>query len=138
MSDQQTPMDPRCPRQLTHLPDSYCPLAVQRLKALRHAGKELSEDEENMLPGCTWCIGHQLANYCFFKFIGDFTPDDKSLSDMEIAHFMSLSVDTVKKVEKRALHKIREGEAFKEIIDNYGNDAIMEDRDVDIEFEIKR
>lgn len=130
------PMDKRCPRQLAQTPGSFCPLAVQRLKALRHAGRELTEEEEALLPGCPWAVNHQLANYCFFKFISDFTPDDKPLSEMEIAHFCNLSIETVKKTEKRALQAMRESPGFKEIIETADGDQIMTDRDPDPEWDI--
>jgi hypothetical protein len=130
------PMDKRCPRQLSETPGSFCPLAVQRLKALRHAGRELTEEEEALLPGCPWAVNHQLANYCFFKFIGNFTPDDKPLSEMEIAHFCNISMDTVKKIEKKALQKMRESPVFKEVIDMADGDRIMDDRDPDPEWEV--
>jgi hypothetical protein len=130
------PMDKRCPRQLAKSPTSYCPLAVQRLKALRHAGRELTEEEEALLPGCPFAINHQLANYCFFNFIDQFTPDDKPLSDMEIAHYCNLSTETIKKVEKKALQKMRESKEIQEIVSVSGGDAIMEDSDYDPEWNI--
>ena len=131
-------MDKRCPRQLKKAPCSYCPLAVQRLKAIRHAGKELTEEEEASLSGCPFSINHQLANYCFFKFVEDFIPEDKPLSDMEIAHFCNISIDTVRKTEKRALNKIRDTEGIKEIIEVSKGDKIIEDREEDPEWEIVR
>ena len=131
-------IDNRCPRQLKDTPGTFCPLAVQRLKALRHAGRELTEEEEAALPGCPWSINHQLANYCFFKFISEFTPDDKPLSEMEIAHFCNISTDTVRKIEKRGLQKMRESSVFKEIIDISNGDRIMEDSDSNPEWEIPR
>lgn len=136
--DKSSKFDKRCPRSLSNAPDSYCPLAVQRLKAIRHVGRELTEEEESLLPGCPWSISHQLSNYCFFKFIKDFSPDDKPLSDMEIAHFCSISTDTVKKIEKKAISKMRETSDFKEIIDNADGEQIMDDRDLDPEWEIPR
>jgi len=131
-----TTFDKRCPRQLSGAPTSFCPLAVQRLKALRHAGRVLSEEEEALLPGCPCAVNHQLANYCFFKFIEQFTPDDKPLSDMEIAHFCNLSVETVKKIEKKALVKTRETPAIAEIIKTAGGGKIMDDRESDPEWEL--
>ena len=126
-------MDKRCPKQLEELPDSWCPLAVQRLKALRHADKELTEEEEALLPGCPWAVNHQLANYCFFNMIHNFLPDN-TLSDMEIAHFCSISVDVVKKIEKKSISKIRDTSIFKEVMDEYGDDSIMEEDGSDIEW----
>lgn len=132
-------MDNRCPRKLKDLPTSYCPLAVQRLKSIRHAGRELSEEEENALPGCVWAVSCQLANYCFFKFIQEFTPnDDRLLSDIEIARYLSLSVDTVKKTEKKGLNRLKNNEIFEEIADIHKDERILDERHVDVEFEISR
>ena len=128
--------DKRCPRQLDSSPNTFCPLAVMRLKALRHAGRELTEEEESLLPGCPWALSHQLSNYCFFKFIEEFTPDDKPLSDMEIAHFCNLSTETVKKIEKKALQKTRETPDFAEIIKTADGGKIMEDSESDPEWEL--
>lgn len=120
------PMDKRCPKRLSTHPDSWCDLAVLRLKALRNADHELTEEEESKLPGCPWAINHQLSNYCFFKYMTDYAPD-KILSEMEVAALNNISVETVKKTEKSALAKIRESEQFTEIKDNYGDDKVVED-----------
>jgi len=120
-------MDGRCPRQLETLPTSFCPLAVQRLKALRHAGRELTEEEEAKLPGCGYATNHQLANYCFFNLVEGFIPENRNFSDMEIAHFLNISIDTVKKVEKKAIQHIRDSAVIKEIIDIHDGDQIMEE-----------
>lgn len=122
-------MDQRCPRKLDELPDSWCPLAVQRLKALRHADKELSEEEEAKLPGCPWAVNHQMANYCFFKLIAEHMPDSRNLSAMEIAHFNNISVENVNRTEKKALTKIRESEPFEDMDDLEGVDGMVEYRD---------
>lgn len=120
-------MDKRCPRNLETLPETFCALAVQRLKALRHTSKELSEEEEAKLPGCPYAVNHQLANYCFFRLTENYIPDNRSFTDMEIAHFLNISVDTVKKTEKKAISHIRSSSSFKEIISTYDGDQIMED-----------
>lgn len=120
-------MDKRCPRNLEELPGTWCALAVQRLKALRHAGRELTEEEEAKLSGCPYAVNHQLANYCFFKLVEDFIPDGRSFSDMEVAHFLNVSIDSVRKVEKKAVQKLRDSKIFKEIIEIHDGDQIMED-----------
>ena len=107
-------MNSRCPRALTTHPESWCPLGVMRLKAIRNAGRELSEEEESKLPGCPWATNHQLANYCFFKYMSDYG-EGESASDSEVAALLYVSVDTVKKTEKTAINKIRDQESFKEI-----------------------
>lgn len=104
-------MDARCPRNLKDTPDSWCPLAVLRLKAIRNAGKELSEEEEMKLPGCPWAVDHQLANYCFFQYIEEFA-GSKSVSDIELAALLNVSVDTIKKTEKSGLNKLKNHESF--------------------------
>ena len=123
----QTKMDDRCPRGLECLPDRYCPLAVQRLKALRHADKELTEEEENLLPGCKWAVQNQTANYCHFDLVANHLPS-RPMSDMEIAHTCSISVEAVKKIEKTAIEKLRNSETFQEIIDMYDGDTIIDDK----------
>lgn len=120
-------MDRRCPRNLDTMPDTWCALAVQRLKALRHAGRELTEEEESKLPGCPYAVNHQLANYCFFKLVEDFFPDERGFSDMEVAHFLNISMDSVRKIEKKSVQKLRESRAIKEIIDVHDGEQIMEE-----------
>ena len=124
--DNKPKMDPRCPIKLDSYPTEWCPLAVLRLKALRNADHELTEEEEANLPGCPWAVNHQLSNYCFFKYMNDYTPD-KPLSEMEVAALNNISVETVKKTEKSALAKIRESEQFHEIKENYGDDQVVDD-----------
>ena len=104
-------MDGRCPRKMENMPDSWCPLAVLRLKAIRNASKELSEEEESLLPGCQFAIDHQLAHYCFFKYLTEYT-SEKSISDIELAALLNVSVDTIKKIEKTALMKMKDNPSF--------------------------
>ena len=99
-------MDSRCPRGLTCMPTQWCELSVLRLKAIRNTNKELPESEEAKLPGCPYAINHQLAHYCFFKYLSDFT-SDRSISDVELAVMLNVSVETIKKIEKSALTKMR-------------------------------
>ena len=117
-------MDKRCPRGLKCMPDEWCPLAVLRLRAIRTAGKELNEEEEAKLPGCPWAVNHQVANYCFFKYIQDFS-GDKAPSDVEIASLNCISVEAVKKTEKAAINKIREAEQFKSLKEDLNGESII-------------
>ena len=137
MSDQDNKMDTRCPRQLECLPDAFCPLAVMRLRAIRTAGKELSEEEEANLPGCPWAVNHQLANYCFFKYIKDFA-GDKPPSDLEIASLNSLSVEAVKKTERNALAKIRATEEFKSLKEVMNGEGIVNEQSTEDDYQIYR
>jgi len=130
-------MDRRCPRGLKCMPDEWCPLAVLRLRAIRTAGRELSEEEEAKLPGCPWAVNHQLANYCFFKYIQDFT-GDKPPSDVEIASLNCLSVEAVKKTEKSALNKIRDAEQFKSLKEDMNGESVVSEFTTEDDYKIYR
>lgn len=120
-----SPIDPRCPRQLTEMPTRFCELAVMRLRAIRTAGRELTEEEENNLPGCCWSCNSQTANYCFFKYIDEFA-SEQNLSDVEVAALNCISVDTVKKIEKEAMNKIRNKEEFASLAQNLDGESMFE------------
>lgn len=118
-------MDPRCPRQLDDMPSTFCPLAVMRLRAIRTAGRELTEEEENALPGCPWAVNSQTANYCFFKYIDEFA-SEQTLSDVEVAALNCLSVETVKKIEKEAMNKIKNREEFANLKKDLNGESIFQ------------
>jgi DNA-directed RNA polymerase sigma subunit (sigma70/sigma32) len=107
------------------MPNTFCPLAVMRLRAIRTAGRELTEEEENALPGCPWAVNSQTANYCFFKYIDEFA-SEQTLSDVEVAALNCLSVETVKKVEKEAMNKIRNREEFASLKEELNGESIFE------------
>lgn len=129
--------DPRCPRQLKEGPTSFCPLAVARLRAIRTAGRELTEEEENLLPGCPWAINAQLSDYCFFKYM-DESAGDSILSDVEVAALNCLSVETVKKIEREAMNKIRNTESFKTLREDLKGDSAFEQHDDQGEYGVSR
>jgi hypothetical protein len=130
-------MDSRCPRQLNEMPDKWCELAVLRLKAIRNAGRELTEEEEGKLPGCPWAIDHQLAHYCFFKYIAEFT-SDKPLSDIEMAALLNVSTDTVKKTEKVGITKIRQAKEFSDLRDSHGDGQVVDEGMSEDDYKIYR
>ena len=137
MSDEDNKMDKRCPRALENMPDAWCPLAVMRLRAIRTAGRELTEEEESKLPGCPWAVNHQLANYCFFKYIKEFS-GDKPPSDIEVASLNCMSVEAVKKPEKTALNKIRDTEQFKDLKESMEGESIVNEHPSDDDYKIYR
>jgi hypothetical protein len=112
--DNRIPMDQRCPRKLKYLPDTWCPLSVLRIKMIRLAGRELTEDEENMLPGCPWQISSQLSNYCFFNYVQLHLPEN-TMSDAEIAHLLNFSIDTVKRLNRVGFKKIKNSAMCQEL-----------------------
>jgi hypothetical protein len=128
MSQNKPPMDSRCPRSLKNHPGSWCPLGVLRLKAIRNAGRELTEEEEAALPGCPWAINHQLANYCFFQYAEEYT-ESENISDIEIAGLLCISSDTVKKTEKIAISKMKDFPAIKEVKTSLDNgESVLGDK----------
>ncbi len=131
----ETEMDSRCPRMLDKMPTEFCPLAVMRLRAIRTAGRELTEEEENALPGCPWAVNSQTANYCFFKHIDEFA-SEQTLSDVEVAALNCLSVDTVKRVEREAMAKIRNRQEFASLRKDLDGESIFENSGNDGDFEI--
>ena len=120
-------MDHRCPRKLKNFPLTWCHLAVLRLKQLRNVGRELTEEEESKCPGCNYAINHQLANYCFFNYIANYLNEVAPPSEVEIAHLLNISVDSVKKYQKSALEKLREAPEFKQLAKMYENAQIVDD-----------
>ena len=116
-------MDPRCPRQLSAMPCEFCPLAVLRLRAIRTSAKELSEEEEAALPGCPWAVQSQMSNYCFFSFIEQNA--EQSLSEAEVAALNCISSETVKKVEKRCLSKMRGAQHIKDLKESLNGESIV-------------
>jgi len=136
-SDEDNKMDKRCPRALECMPDSFCPLAVMRLRAIRTAGRELTEEEESKLPGCPWSVNHQMSNYCFFDYIKNFS-GDKQPSDVEVASLNCISVEAVKKTEKIALNKIRDTEQFKDLKESLDGESIVDDKPSDEDYRIYR
>jgi hypothetical protein len=107
-------MDSRCPRKLTNLPKDICLLAVLRLKGIKTANHKLTQEEEERLGGCSYAIAHQSSCYCAFKFYAEYL--NTPLSDIEIAHLNSISVDEVADLEKSAISKIKDSELFKELL----------------------
>lgn len=132
--DSKPKMDRRCPRKLSEMPTSWCPSAVMRLKAIRNAGRELTEEEESLLPGCQWAVDHQLAHYCFFNYIAEYS-QERSISDVELAALLNVSIDTIKKIEKTALAKMKNNSALSGIKSD--NEPIVDDSK-DIDYKIYR
>jgi DNA-directed RNA polymerase sigma subunit (sigma70/sigma32) len=108
-------------------------MAVLRLKLIRNAGRELTEEEESKLPGCNWAMNCQSAAYCFFKYAAEYL-QDTSLSDIEIARMLNVSVDTLKKIEKSALAKVKDSDMMCEMEEYFGDSGVIDhsrDEDAD-------
>jgi hypothetical protein len=78
-----------------------------------------------------------MSNYCFFKYIQEYA-GDKPPSDIEIASLNCISIDTVKRVEKCALAKIREKEEFKDLKEALNGESVIVERDAEDCHSVKR
>ena len=121
-------MDYRCIRKLKTPPQEFCPAAVARLRWREQLGKEPSEEEEKSAPGCPWAVRSHEHSFCFFKA---YDQDHEKLTDSQIAHMLGVSEPTVKKTADRAIRKISNFPALKEMKELYGNESIIEERLVD-------
>ena len=130
-------MDDRCLLGLHSLPDNICYAAVRRLQSIKNAGRELSEEEISLLPGCPWAIKHQKSNYCFFKYLKDYIADN-SPSDQEMAHMLSCSIQDIKNAEKSAMIKVKNSDMVNSLRNNFDACEIVEGRAFDVFFNIMR
>lgn len=130
-------MDKRCPRKLNTPPQSFCPMAVARLKwraewqPKKIKGKlqtEPSEEEENNAPGCPWAVNSHENGFCFFKA---YEYHKEKLTDSQIAHMLGVSEPTVKKTADKGIYKASQSPALKELKELYGDEAIIKERLVD-------
>jgi DNA-directed RNA polymerase sigma subunit (sigma70/sigma32) len=60
--------------------------------------------------------------------VAEHLPDSSTMSTIEIAHINSISQESVSKIEKQALARIRSSEIFQEMEDLYDGELI---RDID-------
>jgi hypothetical protein len=125
MSDLNDRIKSRCPRKLGQITKEWCPLAVLRLKTLRASKKELSEEEEAKLPGCPWAIDDQMSGYCWFAYEAHNMPETPS-TDVDIAAMLHVSTDTVKKTAERAINKIQNCHAIKEIRESFADEPVVD------------
>lgn len=123
-------MDDRCFLGLHEMPEDICYAAVRRLHAIKTAGRELTEEEIAVLPGCPWAIQHQKSNYCFFKYARDYM-GDQSPSDQEVAHMIRCSIDDVKKAEKSAITKVKSSRMIEQFKKSFDDCEIVEARETD-------
>ena len=103
--------DKRCPLGLKCHPTQYCPLAIQRLKALERADGNVSHLQESKIPGCDWYCADKDSNYCFFKYIHDNSGKDHSTID--IAEKLSITQAAVYSGLNRAITKLKEMKIYK-------------------------
>jgi len=95
-------MDDRCPLGLKSLPTSVCPLAAERLRAIRNNQAEA----KNITAGCDWYIQDRSANYCFFKYMAD--NEGEGHDTINIASLLHITQATVYADLDSAIQKTKE------------------------------
>jgi hypothetical protein len=97
----------RCPLGLKEYPTTPCPMAIQRIKAIKY---NIIIDEKNM-PGCPWWILDSSSCYCFWYYINVFQKD-KEANVSEIAASLMLSNEEVEEIISDNINKLKEDEVF--------------------------
>lgn len=92
-----------CPRRLNSLPDSPCPLALERINAIQNQKDKRGKDIDT-LRGCSWYCTSSDANYCFFSQINE---DPGPYSDEDIAAQLSMTTAQVAKNFELGTAKLR-------------------------------
>ena len=128
-------MDDRCLLGLHSMPENICYAAVRRLQAIKTAGKQLTEEEVSVLPGCPWAIQHQRSHYCFFKYLKDYIKENPP-SEQEMAHMLHCSIEDVKKAERSAMSKVKSSRFIDSLKNNFDSCEIVDAKEVDTTFTI--
>jgi hypothetical protein len=115
-------MDPRCPLGLEEYPESWCKLAVLRLKSIKNSNiKELTEADEAKMPGCPWAVFDQYSHYCFFQYIKE--KQDSPASESELLAMLGISSQQIKLAEQRAVAKYKQSSLYNDIEYTHEGDA---------------
>jgi hypothetical protein len=104
-------MDPRCLRCLKEFPDSVCPLAVERLKAMAKMSRNTPYSQEKELPGCPFYVLNKESNYCFFMYI--FENESKEHSIIEACELLCITQAAVYESLRRGIAKLKKKACYK-------------------------
>lgn len=77
----------RCPLRLKEFPETPCPLAVQKIKAIKYK-------EEHSKKGCQWYILHPMSCFCFFKYMELYGKNKEHIEE-DIASMLLISIEEV-------------------------------------------
>ena len=110
------PFKMECQRGLDEYPCEDCPLALDKINAIKSKGKgEYNEDD---LPGCSWYISNAEYHYCFWLYYK--MCEDDPATDKEICDMLLISKATLEKDFKSAIQKLyakRDTEEVKALIE---------------------
>lgn len=93
-------LDDRCPLGLKSFPTSVCPLAAERLRALRNAPNDPKSDT----VGCDWYLNDSASNYCFFAFVHQ--NEGQGHETIEIASLLHATQASVYSNLSKAIEKV--------------------------------
>ena len=92
-----------CPRRLNCLPTEACPMALERLRALKNqTDKKLKEGE--ILKGCAWYCDSSDANYCFFSQV---SADPGPYADEDISSLLAIPTSQVLKTYESGIANLK-------------------------------
>jgi hypothetical protein len=104
MKDQKPKIAEVCPRGLMCCPTEACPLAMDRINALKAEGPACRRSKEpESLPGCPWHVSSRDHHYCFWVLAE--TLQDDPMTDREICDLLLISPETLEAVFQSACRK---------------------------------
>lgn len=95
-----------CPRQLSELPCESCPLALERINAIKSDNSDKRKRDLEPSVGCPWFVASAEHNYCFWlynKFL-----DNEPVTDRETCDLLLISKQLMEKTFESAIDKLRE------------------------------
>jgi hypothetical protein len=110
-------MDFRCPLALLDFPKTICPLAVERLQALKEQKGNVLHHQEDEMGGCPHYINDKESNYCFFKYIHD--NEGKIHSNVETADKMMLTQASIYSAYTRGLEFLSESDLINDLKEDF-------------------
>lgn len=104
-----------CPRKLNSPPCSACPLAMERINAIKAEGPaDKRKKDLDTLPGCPWYISSSGHSFCFWNLANELQDDprgDREICDMLMINSAMLDKTFTSAIE--CLEKIKDSEALK-------------------------
>lgn len=110
MKETKNNWTPHCPRQLDSPPCSSCPLALEKLNAVRADALDKRRTESN--TGCPWYIASQEHHYCFWIYAETL---EETVSDKEICALLGISQSVLEKTFASAVEKLKQIKDTEEI-----------------------
>jgi hypothetical protein len=95
-----------CPRQLSELPCSACPSALERINAIKAAKLEKKTADVEPTSGCPWFIASSEDNYCFWSYLKKL--DGDPATDKEICDLLLINKTTLEKTCDSAINKLQD------------------------------